>query len=561
MVAADPARGLSRVLRDLGATLLEVVGRLPQEDVAVSDVLIHDPLDDPSPLSAGALVLGVGVSEPQELATLLIQLGLSGAAALVVRTPVRASGIVVSAVETSGVALLGLARGASWTQAAELIRRVLTADAEADPDLGIVDDGPAPDLFTLANAVAALLDAPVTIEDRASRVLAFSEGQHEADRSRIETVLGRQVPEAYTRMLQERGVFQRLYRQEQPVDIDPEVVSGDAMALPRVAIAIRAGDEVLGSIWAAVQRPMSADRREAMVDASKVVAMQMLRMQAREDTRQRIRSNLVAAALQAGPTAARALRRLGLLDHPVCVMAVAQADPSGELHALQAGARLLAAQQRVLDALGVHLLTVRPAAALALLGEVVYAILPEPPGTSDVAVRAREAAESFVERTTARQPLLVGIGPVVQAASGLGPSRSGADRVLRVLQRGPRAPRVAGPADVWGDALLLELGDLMAANGEAPSGPVSRLAAYDRAHQTQLVSTLERWLDCFGNVGAAAESLFIHPNTFRYRLRRVSEVGLLRLNDADARFAAMLELRLMTDTGVPPPGTGHGTVR
>ena len=38
----------------------------------------------------------------------------------------------------------------------------------------VFPDEPGPDLFELANSVTALLDAPVTIEDLSSRVIAFS---------------------------------------------------------------------------------------------------------------------------------------------------------------------------------------------------------------------------------------------------------------------------------------------------------------------------------------------------------------------------------------------------
>jgi hypothetical protein len=47
-------------------------------------------------------------------------------------------------------------------------------------------------------------------------------------------------------------------------------------------------------------------------------------------------------------------------------------------------------------------------------------------------------------------------------------------------------------------------------------------------------------------VVAAAESLFVHQNTFRYRLRRVAEVGRIDLGDPDQRFAAMLQLRVLS---------------
>ena len=44
---------------------------------------------------------------------------------------------------------------------------------------------------------------------------------------------------------------------------------------------------------------------------------------------------------------------------------------------------------------------------------------------------------------------------------------------------------------------------------------------------------------------AAADSVFVHQNTFRYRLRRVAEVGRIDLGDPDQRFAAMLQLRVL----------------
>jgi hypothetical protein len=64
------------------------------------------------------------------------------------------------------------------------------------------------------------------------------------------------------------------------------------------------------------------------------------------------------------------------------------------------------------------------------------------------------------------------------------------------------------------------------------------------------VETLRAWLEAFGDVIAASAAMFVHPNTFRYRLRRLAEVGQLDLADPEVRFAAMLELRIVA----PRPG-------
>jgi DNA-binding PucR family transcriptional regulator len=139
----------------------------------------------------------------------------------------------------------------------------------------------------------------------------------------------------------------------------------------------------------------------------------------------------------------------------------------------------------------------------------------------------------------------IGVGPVVADPADLPQARACADRALRVLRSGRGATRVARLADVHVEALLLDLQDLVTVRGDQPTGPVARLLGYDELHGTNLVETLRAWLDAFGDVIAAAAAVYVHPNTFRYRLRRLAEVGELDLADPEARFAAMLQLRVV----------------
>ena len=50
------------------------------------------------------------------------------------------------------------------------------------------------------------------------------------------------------------------------------------------------------------------------------------------------------------------------------------------------------------------------------------------------------------------------------------------------------------------------------------------LVAYDRDHGTELVATLEAFLACSGSWSKAAEAMFIHVNSLRYRIRRIEEL-------------------------------------
>jgi len=538
-----PHASLGRVLDDLGVTLLELVHGDPDRAGTVGGVVIHDPLDE-LVLPHNALVLGVGLSDPADVVALLRTLGPRGCAALVLREPVARSPELAAAAKESGVAVLALTRGASWAQLAALLRSLLAEGDVGSAGPETLGGTPSGDLFALANAVAALLDAPVTIEDRGSRVLAFSGRQDEADRSRVATILGRQVPERYARLLAEQGVFARLYRSDEPVFVEPPGTAGlEDFSVPRVAVAVRAGDVVLGSIWAAVREPLSVERTQAMREAANLVALHLMRIRAGEDVERRLRADLLFTALEGGPEGRDALGRLGLADQPVLVLALAMLEPSDD-HPIGTQTSLATQRQRLGDGFAMHLSAAHPRCAAALFGDVVYGLIPAA-GAGDDGERAARVATDFLDRIGDRVPAVIGIGPVARDSAGLAAARAGADRALRVLRAaGGRGRRVARVDEVQVQSLLMELLDLAVARGERPAGAVARLYEYDRQHHANLAATLQAWLDAFGDIPAASAALFVHPNTFRYRLRRVADVGGIDLADPDARFAAMLQLRL-----------------
>lgn len=532
-----PRASLGRVLDDLGATLLEVVhgggDGVHVDGIHIGGIVIHDPVGE-EPLPPHALVLGVGLSASADIAALLRELGTQKASGLVVRAPVTDDPVLRTAVAESGVALLGLTRGASWTQLAAMLRSLLAEGEVGDAEtLGGL---PAGDLFALANAIAALVDAPVTIEDRNSRVLAFSGRQDEADEGRIETVLGRQVPERFWRMLADRGVFRDMYRTDRPIYVDS--LPTEQVSLSRVAIAVRAGDEILGSIWAAVREPLSDERTEALCDAAKLVALHLLRVRAGSDVGRRLRADLLATALEGGVGARNALHRLGLADQPVVVLALTVAEAPGT-----ASGDLVSARERLADALAMHLTAVHPRSACALVGDVAYGLVPITRTDIDGEERAVRIATEFLDRVGDRFPAAIAVGPVAGGVGDLARARVVVDRVVRVLRDGNTRRRVARLADVHVEALMLDLHDIIAARGDQPTGAVARLLAYDAENNGHLVETLRAYLDSFGDIPAAASRIYVHPNTFRYRLRRLAEVGGIDLQDPEARFAALLQLR------------------
>ncbi len=81
--------------------------------------------------------------------------------------------------------------------------------------------------------------------------------------------------------------------------------------------------------------------------------------------------------------------------------------------------------------------------------------------------------------------------------------------------------------------------------------PVLDLPAPERA---RLLETLEHWFAAAGSAADAARSLFVHPNTVRYRLRRIEELTGRSLSDP--RTAADLGAALLAVRGATPNGAG-----
>ena len=323
--AVSGAATLGRLFERLGATLLSLEAGHLDPGTRVESVVLHDPLD-PSVITSGTVVLGVGISGPAETAAQIRALAAEGAVALVVREPVPMTREIGEAVAETGIVLLGLIRGASWIQVATMLTTALAPDGL---DSGLVGSGSdaAAELFELADAVAALLQAPVTIENLSSRVLAFSADQAGTDEPRRQTILGLQVPEIYGDAQRAKGVFRQVYAADRPVFVN----AIEPGALPRAAMRVKAGEEVLGSIWAVVREPLTEQRAQGIVEASRVVALTMLRARLAADSSVKLRQALVSMLLEGGVRAKEAASQLNISAAAACVIAVGPHSSGGAI--------------------------------------------------------------------------------------------------------------------------------------------------------------------------------------------------------------------------------------
>jgi sugar diacid utilization regulator len=96
---------------------------------------------------------------------------------------------------------------------------------------------------------------------------------------------------------------------------------------------------------------------------------------------------------------------------------------------------------------------------------------------------------------------------------------------------------------------------------------IKPLSDYDDQYETELVTTVEAYLDNDGNVAATAKQLFTHRHTIRYRLERVRELCGHDVSSTEGREKLGLGLKAMRVLGIASPrgpalepGAGGGKV-
>ena len=107
------------------------------------------------------------------------------------------------------------------------------------------------------------------------------------------------------------------------------------------------------------------------------------------------------------------------------------------------------------------------------------------------------------------------------------------------------------PRPTFADDLLPERA--LAGDGLARSTLINRIYRPLQAHSTELLATLWCYLDNGRSLEATARELFVHPNTVRYRLKRVSEV--IGWDATGARESLILQAALILGSIADPDGS------
>jgi hypothetical protein len=415
------------------------------------------------------------------------------------------------------VTVVSLDPGVPWSRFQRLASTLLATLPGGDP---------APrggDLFSLADSVAAAVGGAVAIMDTGQTIVAYSNlPDQPIDEMRRLGILRRRVPEdAIPEHLSEV-----VWRSDTVVR---HCRPGD---MPRVAMVIRAGDDVLGSLWALVPEEVPvAECEPVMRQAARVAALHMLTLRQQLDADQESRNRAFRAALDGDPGSGGTVLRL-----PAVMLGAAAAAAAGPGQGTRS-----ADLMRLLDLFGLDGRALGHQPALALSDDRVHALLPARAGGSVPVAALLAHLRDRAARSLHLEVTMVSTGPVRDLAE-LQRARRDIDTAIDHLRASGRGPGQFSTEELRTELVGRRLLAAVRADPLLRTGLGERIADHDREHGTAFGASLLRYLRRFGDVAAAGEELHIHQNTLRQRLRRARELFGLDLDDPGRRLTLWLEL-------------------
>lgn len=381
-------------------------------------------------------------------------------------------------------------------------------------------------LAGLVTALAEMLGASVTVEDRHGRVLASA------------PVTGyRPPPDAAARRRRPvRDALEALDRRNEVVEVcfDRSGRPGASAVGHPVGRAhgawvapVVVGGELAARLWVTNPRTAPAPVERRVIERfALVVALEVLKQQYLVDVEERLSGDLIGDLLRpGGPQHPQGvLDRAAALGHDLArphVVAVLALDPPGPTPRLTEVVRA-ATWQTTSPLVGPH-------------EDVHVLLLPDGPGLAEVLHGVLAQVEQALPERTAT----VAIGPVADGVADHGSAYRVARGAVRLRRAQPGG--LVDVRDLGLAAFLLEEGapDTLRRFARNLLRPV---VAHDGLRGGDLLPTLRAWLAAGCSTSATARALVVHPNTVGYRIASIEKLTGRSLRRSDTRLDLQLAL-------------------
>jgi sugar diacid utilization regulator len=318
-----------------------------------------------------------------------------------------------------------------------------------------------------------------------------------------------------------------------------------------ISIPLRVADAVVGTLYMRAKTEPSASMRRLLVT---MIASEVERVRAPERLSETAAADFLGALLRRELSGRDELvaqaRELSLEVEDGASVIVARALPQAPT---DEGWR---ARVRAVAERGARAVVSRSIAALSERDGTVGAevLLLVPGGEEPIAARAAEAVLREMEAGLQGYTFAIGRSRIAEDPVELPRAVSEALLAANVAQGGSDGQALAFEQTGAYRLLLSAMSENPAELQRFYAETVEPLVAYDEQYETDLMRTLETFLEADGNVAGTAQRLFTHRHTIYYRLERVRDLSGLDVSSSDGREKLSLGLKSMRVLGISSAG-------
>jgi hypothetical protein len=491
----------------------------------VAGTSLFDPLTPLRP-SNGGILLGIGVHpSAAESAIVVRDAADAGFNAIIIKSFSESCAHLAQVASAAVIDLLVVDDDIEWRQLDSLISSALASTSDAQSAGSNLAVG---DLFALATAIAAMTGGATAIEDMQEHVLAYSTiaGQP-IDGNRRDGILGRKVPPVENSAL----VYAELFRADGARRIEPAVNS-----FGRLAVAIRAGAQLLGSIWVVdADGSLDADAENAIERAADVAALHLLRARSSADLARAQRTELLRRLLEHSESSHLITGQMGCEPQGAFVVLACQPALSESVNAIDLS--------RLVDLIRLHCQSHQPSAECVTIGTTVYALFDGASATDLRRIGALALKLIGRSSTALKIELKISVGTSATSSEQIYRSRTDADLGLTLLSQPDSHSSLVNARDARSQLALLEISQLLRENPRLISDTARQMLERDKRTGTEYAKTMSCYFENARDSAVTARTLSVHQNTLRYRLRRAGELFNFDLTNADDTLLLWLSLR------------------
>lgn len=397
-------------------------------------------------------------------------------------------------------------------------------------------------LDEFADIISQVLQCPITIEDANHRLLAYSTHDERTDPARISTIIGRRVPEKVINQLWKEGTIPSLLQTDEPIRVKSmnDIGLGD-----RVAISIWKQNEVLGFIWAIeIDKTLTDEDFTLLKKAADAVKNKLLQLQTRKNKKEE-RSQEFFWKLLTGHLTNKeeiiqhfqALQITPPSSFAVFVFQFQQNITNKEEHDISYLLKTAQQMQIVLNTIDCN--------HLILLVQASHIENPF------------EELDNFAKNIVLKMKDRFGMkktNPVYSSIYAdyqkIGKAYKEALHVLSIKEKFPIETKDIFSYQRLGIYQLFEMIQMKRKDEEYENYALKRLNEYDLKHKSNLIETLEVFLNKDSNINDAAKELNVHANTLNYRLKRITEIGEVNFKDPNQKMILYIDLKLAKYQGI-----------